>query len=121
MSKNNDLTFTERDIHFLLIEWIVPGTIALCQAVEKPLGIKGWYVGRATSRNNYWGCSLNLLSNLVRNYNFTCWHNVSLILHKLYSQLRHLPNYHLVNKNNLRSFYFLRDNIFLYEILYLHN
>lgn len=38
--KNNDLTFTERDIHFLLIERIVPSTIALCQAVEKPLGIK---------------------------------------------------------------------------------
>ena len=32
------------DIHLLLIEWIVPSAIAFSQAVEKPLGIKGWYI-----------------------------------------------------------------------------
>ena len=119
--KYNNSTLTERDIHLLLIERIVPGTIAFCQAVKKPLGIKGRYISRATSRDNYRGCSLNLLSNIVRDYNFIYWHNVSLILHRLYLQLQHLPNYLLVNKNNFRSFYFLRDNISLCEILYLHN
>lgn len=50
--KHNNSTLTERDIHLLLIERIVPSTIAFCQAVEKPLGIKGWYICWTTDRNN---------------------------------------------------------------------
>ena len=42
--KHNNSTLTERDIHLLLIERIVPSTITFCQAVEKPLGVKGWYI-----------------------------------------------------------------------------
>ena len=38
--KNNNLTILKRNVHWLLIERIVPYTITFCQTVEKPFGIK---------------------------------------------------------------------------------
>lgn len=40
LSKNNNLTILKRNVHWLLIERIVPYTITFCQTVEKPFGIK---------------------------------------------------------------------------------
>lgn len=117
--EHDDLTLTERDIHLLLVEWIVPSAIAFCQAVEEPLGIKGWYICRAAGGNDDRCSCFNLLANIVRDYDFTYWHNVSLILHRPYLQHRYLLCYLLVSKNSLQSFDFLPDNIFLCEILYL--
>ena len=117
--KYEDLALTERDIHLLLIEWIIPSTVAFCQAVEEPLGKKSWYICRAAGGNDDRCSCLNLLANIVRDYDFTYWHNVSLILHRPYLQHRYLLCYLLVSKNSLQSFDFLQDNIFLCEILYL--
>ena len=117
--KHNGLALTERYIHLLLIERIIPSTITFSQAVEKPLGIKGWYISRAAGRDNNRCCRLYLFASIACNDVLICLHNDSLTPHKLYLQLLCLCLYLLVSKNSLQSFYFLQDNIFLCEILYL--
>ena len=60
--KNNNLAFTERDIHLLLVEWIIPSTITFCQAIEKPLGVKGWYICGAAGGNNDRSCCFYIIT-----------------------------------------------------------
>lgn len=40
LSKNHYLAVLERNIHFLLVERVIPCTIPFSQAVEEPLGRK---------------------------------------------------------------------------------
>ena len=44
---------SERDIHRLPVERIIPYTIPFSQAVKEPFGIKGRYIRRAAGGNDY--------------------------------------------------------------------
>ena len=56
--KHNDLATRKGHIHLLSVKRIVPGAIAFCQAVEKPLRIKGRDVGRAAGGDDDGGDGL---------------------------------------------------------------
>ena len=59
-SKHNDLAMRKRHMHLPPIEKVVPDTIALCQTIEEPLGIKSWDVRRATGGDDDWGEGFNI-------------------------------------------------------------
>lgn len=54
-------------MHLPPIEKVVPDTIALCQTIEEPLGIKSWDVRRTAGGNDYRGYGFNIYTNACMN------------------------------------------------------
>lgn len=68
--KHNDLATCKGYIHLLPIERIVPDTIAFCQAVEEPLGIKGRDVGGAAGGDDDGGDGINMFTAICTDKQF---------------------------------------------------